>query len=441
MIDFMAQAQAANTAGDVQTEYNLLVSLVTSAPDRIDAWARLGSVLHNLKMKSAACAAFARVLEAQPDDVRALTNCGFELYLLGRHAEALPMLMKAVKLAPEVGLHHSNLAMVHAAMGHHNAAYRCIEKAYALDPENVIVQLGYSFAKFLNGEWAEGFRLYESRFPHKMPALLKLPYPRWDGERVERLFVLGEQGVGDTIMFSRFLPLAAERVSKVVCGVQPPLLKLMQSQYPKVEFIGLPCDFPPADAVVPMVSLMNSLNLTDDEITQSFSPWTIEHSGLVLPDTGRVKVGVCWAGSPEHDADNWRSMALAGMMPLAELPGVDLFSLMIGPRAQEIGQLGAHAMVRNLETWTRDMADTASQIAQLDLVLTVDTAIAHLAGTMGKETWLLLSRNGQDWRWGRSGDRTKWYGSMTIMRQLDNETWADMVRNRVKSKLEWKVQR
>jgi len=259
------------------------------------------------------------------------------------------------------------------------------------------------------------------------------------------LFIVAEQGLGDTVSYARFVPLAKKRVHRVLFAVQPELVRLLTPALPGIEVIPYPKTFPQADAWVAVCSLPYVLGLTDQEF-ESTKPLPavplMSPVGWRSPGY-RFRIGICWAGSKQNDIDKWRS--LPGPEPflcLYDVPGIELYSFQIGDRAPELHTSGAMALIRDLTPWIRDAADSAAILKQMDLVITVETFLGHLAGFVDVPCWVLDSYNGGDYRLGRDGSTPIWYARHTVFRQGRDASWepvwSDVKRALRERLLEWK---
>jgi hypothetical protein len=257
--------------------------------------------------------------------------------------------------------------------------------------------------------------------------------PAWTGSAEEdrRLLIYAEQGLGDTIQFVRYLPLVQARVRNVTVAVQPALVPLLTTSGYRV--VGLDEQLPPADLQCSLASLPSVMS----ENGEPYAP----QSPYITPNRTRVdkwlsrlqaneglRVGIGWQGNPAFYSDRFRSIPLAAFEPLARLPGVKLFSLQKDFGVEQIAQLGSRFPVADFgEELDRDapFLDTAAILASLDLVITSDTSIAHLAGALGARTWLATSF-APDWRWLLAREDSPWYSSLRLLRQSRLGNWSDV---------------
>ncbi len=260
---------------------------------------------------------------------------------------------------------------------------------------------------------------------------MDFPPPQWRGEPLHgaRILLHGEQGLGDTLQFLRFLPMVQATGASVLLEVQPPLRSLA-AQLPGVTALftsGEP--LPPFDWHCPLMSLPTALGIASESLPAPRSYLSIpdaaqqKAAALPWPATG-LRVGIAWAGNAAHTKDRYRSLPLALLEPLLRLEGVHFYSLQMGPPAAQLQSL--QAPITDLRPAITDMADTAALIAHLDLVIAVDTSVVHLAGALGKPVWLMLPA-APDWRWMLHRDDSPWYPSMRLFRQPTLNDWPHVV--------------
>lgn len=429
-IDTLFSAAAQRVArGEGEKAYRDLVTVVTAAPFHAAAWYNLGAVLHVGRKWAAAAAAFQRAAAILGDgaaNAYHLTNVGWNLHLADRTSEAEVWLRQAIAKDSRVALAHSNLAMVLCAQGRLDEALDEARRGVSLGDTTPAHQMALAFVLFAQGKWAEGLAAFESRIRFKFPEFDAYPMPRWRGQRVHRLFIQAEQGLGDTLWLWRWIAAAAERVDELVIFAQKELRSLLELNRPaNVEIQPLPRALPAADAFLPMMSLPVALGLATAQLAATQPAYIGEVSPAARQWPPR-RIAVVWAGSAEHDMDRHRSLPFSAMVPLFDLP-LKWLSFQCGDRAGEIDKAGCVALVEDLSPRLLSFEDSARELAAVDLVITADTSLAHLAGAMGLPTWVLLGARGVDWRHGQSGDSTHWYPSWRYIRQRSGETWADVI--------------
>lgn len=346
------------------------------------------------------------------------------LWREGRHAEAAGILANLSQRYPDNPDLFSALGVCLFEGAQYGPARQALEKALSLDPGQGIAAYNLAHLLLLLGEEERGFQLYEQRWSSfQRPSWHPDASLTWNGEAFEgALLVLAEQGFGDMIQFARFLPEAAKRCSRLVLAA-PAELKRLLAAVPGVSAIVSNGEaLPQFDRFVMMMSLPLRLGMMGD--AKPKAPYLPLPKAADLPGRG-VKVGLVWAGRTSHAEDRLRSLSSGSMAPILAVPGVDFFSLQLGDAPPPKG-------VTDLSGRIADFQDTASLIAGLDLLISADTAPAHLAGAMGKPVWTFVTYV-PDWRWGLGGEATPWYPSMRLFRQDAPGDWSGAVARAAKA--------
>lgn len=386
-----------------------------------------GNALGRLGRHDEAVAAHERAIAAQPQSAAALANLGISLRDQGRMDEAVAAHEKAIAAQPDFARAHANLANALHQLGRHAEAEAAIHTCLGLDPDNAHARFLLGILYLLKGEHKAGWRDYEARMdlPDIAP---RLPgCPRWDGTPLDGTLLLqAEQGVGDTIHFVRFLPWAKARVRTLVVTVHAPLIRLLQQTFKDITF--LPHDGPlvPAhyDAAAPLLSVPLIMGLERAGIPSAQGYLSVS-ARAQLPGAERagLRVGLVWAGNPAHANDAARSLSVGALLPVLSVPGVSWYSLQV-PSALPTVPEGV--VIADLGPTFGDYLDTAGAILALDLVITVDTSVAHLAGALGREAWVLVPFV-PDWRWMLERTDTDWYTSLRLFRQRTRGDWAPVI--------------
>lgn len=442
------EALAADQAGDINQSFQCLIGSVAQDPSLAGAWNNLGMVLNKMRKYPASAAAFYRSHCLAPEQVLPLANYAWALQLAGRGEEALTIVKEQVlPKDPENAAHWTNMSQVCITTGRIEEGLQAAEKAVELGATHPEAQLALGLAQLRMGQYQKGLINYEARMKANpvLGLMLKYPYPVWRGEDItgKRLFIPCEQGIGDSVMFLSFVMRAAERAKSVVVQVHHQVLSFYQRnlfRYKNVKVFPIPQELPAdIDVFCPALSLPVAMQMSDEETTSAiqlmkYAPVRFDH--LPRKNNSVKHIGICWAGDPNHDNDRYRSSNLEAFLLLAEIANVRLFSLQMGKRVEDMDMLAVHGSVKNLAPYIRDVNDTAAIMAHhLDMLVTIDSAPAHIAGVMGLPTYLLHGNKSVDWRW-RTGDGTSpWYSSVEMIKQKDNESWSDVLR-RVKAKIE-----
>jgi tetratricopeptide (TPR) repeat protein len=392
---------------------------LSAQPDCAEACNNLGIVLAGLGRLEEAAACCRQALTLRPDLVEAYDALGGVLADQGQLDDAAHCCRQAVALRPEAPWAHDNLGTVLKAQGLPEEAIACFRTAIGLNPDFANAHRNLAMALLAMGEMAEGWREYEWRWRATGMAAARRDFsqPQWHGEAAagRTLLLHAEQGLGDTLQFCRYAALAADRGMRVVMEVQAPLVRLLRG-LPGVErIVARGSDLPAFDLHCPMQSMPLAVGTTLETIPPASlradaavaAAWGVRIGGLGL------RVGLAWAGSPGMVRDAQRSLSPQRLGPLLGVDGVRFFSLQKDATA---------AGVIDFMGQMADFADTAGLVANLDLVISVDTAVTHLAAGMGKPVWL-LDRFDPDWRWLLGRRDSPWYPALRVYRQPTPGDW------------------
>jgi hypothetical protein len=375
------------------------------------------------------------VLEPAPDTAAAHHLRGLARAERGRFAEAIESFRTAVTLDPNAAASWSNFGMVLKIEHRFDDAIRAHDRAVALAPDNARFKVNRAVALLQMGDWHRAWMDYEARLDLAeglvVDRLRLLPALRpGDSMTGTTILALHEDGFGDTLHFCRYLPLLAARGARVIACVPPALLRLVSSLPGVSEVVTHQRFAPRHDFVCPMFSLPRVFGTTPQTVPPVVGPrieaQSVARFGRRLPVSGLL-TGLVWAGQARptvpgfHTLDRRRSAGLAAFAPLAEIPGVRLVSLQAGPPSREVPPRGM--ILTDPMQEVRDFADTAAIIANLDVVVSVDTSVAHLAGLMDKPVFLLDRYDGC-WRWLSGRRDSPWYPHLTIFRQTQPDDWA-----------------
>ena len=433
---FLAGAQR-HQAGDNDGAIKLYLRALELYPAFADAYNNIGVILRAQEKLPAAAACFRRSLSIRADNSAVLSNLGNVLWQMLRFEEAAAAFKRALELEPTRPETLHNLGLLLHSMGDYPRAVDCFEKSLASKDGNVDVLWDRSLTRLVMGDFDRGWPEYEVRWRLKQNPPRRFPFPLWEGQenRTVSLLVHHEQGLGDTIQFCRYLPMVAPRVGRLVFECQAELARLMTCIPGVAEVIPSGRPTPACDYHVPLLNLPRFLRTNFDNIPAEI-PYLQPPSGIMTPTIHRphgtkLAVGIVWAGKPSHNNDKNRSTTLERFLCLADLPGVALYSLQKGLRTADIQTLGAQALVTDIGSRLSDFAETALLLAQLDLIVAVDTAVVHLAGALGIPTFVVIPYT-PDWRWLRGRDDTPWYPTLRLFRQPQPREW-DSVFDRVRS--------
>ena len=403
-------------------------------PRRIGAWLSLARCRLATQRREEALDASRRAIALAPRNLRARCNLTMCLLRTGRHREAEEAGLAALDLDPRSAVALSNLGAVRREMGDFAGAEALFRQATIVEPDFAAGHLNLALTLFLQGRWAEGWPEYEWRLREPSARADRgFAQPQWRGEALagRTLLVHAEQGHGDTLNFARYVLFLARFGGRVVLEVQPGLKGLLAGAPGIERLLARGEDLPPFDLHIPLPALPRVFATTPATIPAmeryiSPAPGKAAAWAERLASDRRPRVGVVWAGSPTHGDDHYRSIPLETLRPVFDVPGPVFYSLQVGARAGDPARLGLGGRLRDLSHLLTDYNETAAAIAQLDLVIAVDTSVAHLAGAMGKPTWMLLARV-PDWRWLADGETTRWYPSMRLFRQQRMGVWQPIV--------------
>lgn len=402
----------------------------------------LGRALLKQEQPQAALEALERARAAAPDNPFALNEQANALLALGRLGEAAAVLQCVIELVPESARAHVNLASCLSARGDLDDAIGWLEKAVALDPTYrdahetlASFHLSRAMAWLRDGRFEEGWPELEWRWKTKDYQRLSGGFagPMWDGSdlRGGTILLHGEQGLGDAIQFVRYAPMVKARGGRVFLGCHRPLARLFR-RLADVERLIVQGDepFPVTDARAPLMSLPRLFGTTLATIPApvpylSADPVDVAAWRDRLAEyTGR-KVGLVWAGNPQHAFDALRSIPVECLQPLADVPDTVFFNLQFGDAAPAFARLAGKNFV-DLSADLGDLLNTAAIMMNLDAIVSIDTSAAHLAGALGRPAWTLLS-TAADWRWLKDRDDSPWYPTMRLFRQSTPGDWADVI--------------
>jgi tetratricopeptide (TPR) repeat protein len=468
---------------DVPEYYQNLASTCENMKDKpaaAEAYNGLGNAWQLHHHYEAALLAYEKVLAIQPDNARTMSNYGAALNGLGRFDEALEWFEKALAKEPGLataltnrgnalaatgageaaldshraaldgkgaeGAHipdaHLNLGNALAGLGRSAEAMVEYERALALRPDSGLGHWNRALLLLLLGRYAEGWQEYEWRWQWSgyTEPRRGFPQPVWRGESASALggplLVTSEQGFGDVVQFARFVPLLLAEGHTVLFEVQRELYELCRESFshPRLKVIvrqDSPLDIEgklPFAAYTGLMSLPGRFEIVEETIPAPVPYLAVTDERAerwakrlkAKPKT--LKVGLVWAGRPEHTKDRWRSLDPAVLAPLLGKPGISFYSFQKGEAATRL----ADSTVEQLGDELATFADTAAALEQMDLLISVDTAVVHVAGALARPVWVMLPAV-PDWRWRETGDSTPWYPTLKLFRQSERGDWMPVI--------------
>jgi Flp pilus assembly protein TadD len=424
----------AGAIAEAEAAYRQALAMAPQFPAGLN---NLGILLSDTGRDPEAVACFEEALRLDPGFAAARHNRGAALANLHRHAEALEDFKIAIAAQPDEAEFHNSLGASLAVTGDTDGALAAYEQALALDPAHAWAHFNRSQTWLLRGEVRRGFAEWEWRKKLRGADRRQWDRPEWQGQPLPAgtLLVHAEQGLGDTLQFIRFVRTIRPRVQRLVVECQPALVPLLSRCDYVDELVAKGGPLPPHDAHVSLLSLPHVLGLDGDQLAQggylSADPPLVAKWRAFLARLPGRKIGIAWQGNPKYRRDAFRSLPLASFAPLAAVPGVTLVSLQQGAGQgwlEDPATRPSFPVVDPgpaVDTTVGAFMDTAAIMQGLDLVITSDTSIPHLAGALGVPVWLAVAAN-PDFRWMDSGNRSPWYPSMRLFRQPRHGDWESV---------------
>ena len=377
---------------------------------------------------------YRRALLLKPGSAYSVFGLGYLFERQGDLASAAESYQLVLKLDPGLVDAHLHLGITHFLVGDLEKAVECFTRVQELAPDNNEARTFLGHIHLLQGNFPLGWSEHEYRWntAHFLRHRRKFSQPLWKGEPLDgsRILLHAEQGLGDTLQFVRYAPLVEARGGNVVLEVQPRLHRLITLSGGVGKVIRWGDALPEFDWQCPMLSLPWAFATRLNSI-----PAQIPY---VHPDPARVeawrqrlsgnslRIGLVWGGSPTFPHERWRSIPLELLAPLTDMEGTTFYSLQMGQTASQVKELGSRVRIVDLQDEQEDFADTAAIVANLGLVISIDTSVAHLAGAMGKPVWILLHKS-PDWRWLLDREDSPWYPTARLFRQSTLGNWQDVV--------------
>jgi Tfp pilus assembly protein PilF len=431
------QATHAAAARDFENAVRLYDRAIAVDPLQAEAYYKRGNALKSLGRLDAAISSYAQAIERKPDYAYAYCNRGVVQQALGLTADALASYDKAITLEPSDALAHYNRGLVLQDLSRWEEALDSYDRAISLNPEYADAQYNRSLALLFRGDFERGWRSYEWRWRVAVRLgigeLRAFAQPLWLGEESlagKHLLLHSEAGLGDTLQFCRYAPLAAARGATVYLQTQAPLAALLANLQGVSRVIAGGGTLPEFDYHCPLMSLPLAFKTTLETIPavprglqsgeDRIARWRAQ-----LPEPRRPRIGLAWSGNPNNPMDRQRSIALAEWIP--ELPvECDYFCLQRDVRESDRAVLESSPAITVFDDEELNFLDTAALCECMDLVLSVDTSLAHLSASLGRPTWILLPFT-PDWRWMQDRSDSPWYPTAKLYRQTAAGQWSDVL--------------
>ena len=475
-VDCLNKGIVAENEGQLKEAVTYYQQAIEQAPNLAEAHQNLGAVLYQKKHYKKALLHFQKVIELQPKNSLAYSNLGGCLMDLGNTqqsidcckkaiafnsnnvagysnlgnaymAEEEPELavfyyIKAAELEPGLAGHWSSLAKAYHSLGRFDRAVSYYQKALTIDTECVNARFGLAMTSFMVGHYSAALENYEWRFKHKdmigfdglFPEIFSQQAYAGEDLKGKTILLYMEQGFGDNIQFARFIPLVLERAKSVILFCKPELKRLFESSFDFDRVIDDQTQVPQVDYHMPLLSIPCYFDNELKTISNKDSYLASITNDIDLPQTEEsFKVGIVWSTSVTGFDYKNKQIPLSFFEPLVNDEKTAVYSFQLGDEAKQLQEIGWQDKVIDLSDQLKDFSDTAQVLEKMDLVISVDTAFAHLAGAMGKQVWVLLKKN-PDWRWHSDGSESTWYPSARLFRQASPGRW-EQVFKRVYQKL------
>ncbi|MBV9784727.1 MAG: glycosyltransferase family protein [Acidisphaera sp.] len=438
LLERLGRAEQAAKARHFGEATGICQDILAENPDLPAALAVMGAVLGHRGELAQATVLLERAVAADATVAAWHGNLSGLYRMQHRLDEALASGLEAVRLKPDQAGNHLNLGKVHLDRGEREAALGEFLETLARDPENPEAHLAIGQILLAAGDLRPGWIEYEwrNKLEQAKGMVPKMVAPLWNGMHLpgRRILLVGDQGYGDTLQFSRFIPMVAERCGEVLVGSSPDLGMLLRGIPGVSQVLSRWSDIPRHSAYALMSSLPGILGTEVASIPATIPYLTPDPAAVQswaarleqLAGSARLRVGLVWAGRPTHPNDSRRSMRLETLAPLAAIETIRLVSLQKPIPARDAAAFAAMPGAVDVAEHLTDFGQTAAALVNLDLLVTVDSAVAHLAGALGKPVWLMLPRP-SDWRWMLDRTDSPWYPTVRLFRQPRPGDWAPVV--------------
>ncbi len=432
----LARAVQAGTAGRVSEARGICQDVLAAHAEHPAALALMGSLAGRAGQLDEAMALLERAVARLPEVSSWHANLCSLYRATNRLDDALRAGQEAVRLAPDNAPHRVDLGLVHLTRSENQAALGCFVAALGRDAENANAHMALGELLLSLGEFRPGWLEYEwrNKLDQAKGTLPKMAAAAWNGMRMPgaRVLLVADQGFGDMMQFARYIPRVAERVGEVVVGWGPEVVALLAGTPGVAAAYVRFADIPPHDAYCLMSSLPGLFGTELESV-----PWSgpylhadpgkrAEWAARLGPRTGRQRVGLAWAGRPTHPNNARRSVGIADLAPILGVEGIEFVTVQKPVSEADQAFLRGFPQVREVSAHLADFADTAALLANLDLLVSVDTSVVHLAGALGVACWVLVPRPA-DWRWLHGRVESPWYPSLRLFRQERPQEWGAVV--------------
>lgn len=435
---YVSLAKVYTCQNNIAEAINCYKTILSLKPDFVEVYNTLGNLLSDLNRTDEATECYLDAIKIKPDYVEAYYNLGNTLLKNDNIEAAKSFYIHALTLKQDYAEAYYNLGVTFHFENNVQEAIKHYEKAISLKPDYLEAYYSLATAYLIEKNFEKGWKVYRQLRHLKQEkfkieeSLLKT---QWQGESLEgkTIYVYHEQGSGDTIFCARYLPVLNSMGAKVICKPQAGLEKLFRQSGLMAEIIDNHIDESDLtfDTHIPMYYLLSILNVNKDNIplTSGYlkaDKEKVEYYKKKFFNNDKFKVGIVWQGSPDFKNDKKRSVSLEQLYSLANISNIKLYSLQKGVGEEQLLRLPDSMEIPGLGSSFSDFSDTAAAINNLDLIISVDTSIAHLAGALGKATWMLVPY-APDWRWFLNTDECIWYKSLKLFRQTEPGNWPEVI--------------
>jgi Flp pilus assembly protein TadD len=430
-----AQAATAAAAGNFERALGLYDQAIALNPPHAEAYYKRGNALKNLGRLEAAVVSYDQAIERRSDYAYAYCNRGVVQQALGLTPEALSSYAQAIELDPRDAMPHYNRALLLQENSRWEEALESYDRAVAINPEFADAQYNRALALLFLGDFERGWRSYEWRWKNARRLVIgeqrRFAQPLWLGEESiagKRLLLHSEAGLGDTLQFCRYAPLAAARGATVYIEVPAALVRILANLDGVAQPIAKGSPLPDFDYHCPLMSLPLAFKTTLTTVPNTAKYLNSDQARVAqwrerLRDRARPRIGLVWSGNPNNTIDSRRTIRLSDLA--AQLPrNFQYFSLQKDVRVEDLPAIAANPFITAFDS-TLDFVETAALCECMDVVVTVDTSVAHLSAALGQRTWILLPFT-PDWRWMRGREDSPWYRSVKLYRQQVPGEWGEV---------------
>jgi tetratricopeptide (TPR) repeat protein len=408
-------------------------------PAIVDAYTEIGSALNNQGKPAEAIEYCRRAIEHNPNSAEAFNNLGKTFLELRRIDEAMNCFQTAIELRPELAVPHYNLGKALTEQGELQQAIRVFRKAIEIAPQLAVAHRALAEATLLLGDYQEGWPQHEWRDEPRigfLSTILASNRPRWNGGDIKgkTILVYSEEGHGDSLQFVRYVPVLLERGAHVVLGCFPELVRLFRCSFDTTNIVTAGDPLPHFDCYCPIMSLPLAFGIRLDSIPDKVPYLKVDPAlarkweNLLQPRSGNLRIGLSWAGNPRFIDDKQRSLDLNQLAPLANINRATFFSLQKGDSASQLKSPPPGLQLVNLAPELTDFAETAAAMSCLDLTISTDTSVAHLAGALATPAWVML-KFVPSWRWMMHRTDSPWYPTLRLFRQKTPGDWEGVVKS------------